>query len=314
MLYTGVDIGGTKCSVSIGDEKGRIAKKVVFNTTNVKDALRNIIAAVGEIGCGSAIGISCGGPLNSEAGIILSPPNLPGWDNVKITEILTREFNTPAFLKNDADACALAEWKFGAGKGTQNMIFLTFGTGMGAGIILNGRLYSGTCDMAGEIGHVRMENKGPVGYGKEGSFEGFCSGGGIAQMGVLMAKKNFCRGQKVSFCRSPGELESITAKSIAECADKGEEDALEIYKKCGNMLGRGLSILIDVLNPEMIVIGSIFARSEGLLRAEMEKVIKQECLGAPAKRCRIISAKLGEKLGDVAAISVAVNGMNGEMM
>ena len=314
MIYTGVDIGGTKCAVSSGDENGRITKKIVFNTTDVEQTLHNIIDAVGEIGCGSAIGISCGGPLNSKEGIILSPPNLPDWDNIRITEILKNKFKVPAFLKNDADACALAEWNFGAGRGTSNMIFLTFGTGMGAGIILNGKLYSGTCDMAGEIGHVRMESNGPVGYGKEGSFEGFCSGNGIAQMGALMAKERFRRGQRVSFCRSPEEIDGITAKNIAEYADKGEKDALEIYHKCGHMLGRGLSILIDVLNPEMIVIGSIFARSERLLRAEMEKVIKRECLDKPANRCRIMPAKLGETLGDVAAVSVAVNGMNGVIM
>lgn len=119
------------------------------------------------------VGISCGGPLNSTAGIIEGPPNLPGWNNVKIADILTSHYGVFASLQNDANACAVAEWKFGAGKGAQNMIFLTFGTGLGAGLILNGRLYSGTNDNAGEIGHIRLEEFGPSGYGKSGSFEGF---------------------------------------------------------------------------------------------------------------------------------------------
>ena len=128
------------------------------------------------------IGISCGGPLDSKKGIIFSPPNLPGWDNVPITRILSDEFGVETALQNDANACALAEWLMGAERGHSNMIFLTFGTGMGAGLILNGRLYSGTNDLGGEVGHIRLAKTGPVGFGKAGSFEGFCSGGGIAQL------------------------------------------------------------------------------------------------------------------------------------
>ena len=97
------------------------------------------------------MGISCGGPLDASSGVILSPPNLPGWDNVKIVQMIEEKFGVPCGLQNDANACALAEWRFGAGKGTKNMIFLTFGTGMGAGLILDGKLYAGTNGMAGEI-------------------------------------------------------------------------------------------------------------------------------------------------------------------
>ena len=128
----------------------------------------------------SAIGISCGGPLNSKKGVILSPPNLPGWDNIEIVNIIKDRLDVPAKLQNDANACALAEWKYGAGRGSNNMIFLTFGTGFGAGLILDGRLYNGVNCMSGEIGHVRLTEYGPVGYGKAGSCEGYCSGGGIA--------------------------------------------------------------------------------------------------------------------------------------
>ena len=158
-MKLGIDIGGTKCAVVLGDENG-IVKKIRFATTDYHETMENIRAAIREMGDFDAIGISCGGPLDSKRGVILSPPNLVGWDDIHITEMLSEEFGVPAYLCNDADACALAEWKFGAGKGTENMIFLTFGTGMGAGLILNGRLYSGTNGMAGEVGHMRMNEFG----------------------------------------------------------------------------------------------------------------------------------------------------------
>lgn len=176
------------------------------------------------------IGISCGGPLDSRQGVTLSPPNLPGWDEIRIVSYLKEKYGIRAYLQNDANACAMAEWKFGAGRGNGNMIFLTFGTGMGAGLILNGQLYSGTNDNAGEIGHVRMSEHGSVDYGKTGSFEGFCSGGGLAQLGQNIARERFQRGEPVSFCESISKLESITAKGIAEKAKEGHEDAKEVYR------------------------------------------------------------------------------------
>lgn len=310
MKYIGIDIGGTKCAVTSGDAIGRVLEKIFFATAGVEETLYRIFEAVESLGECDAIGISCGGPLDGERGIILSPPNLPGWDKICITQMLKEKFSVPAFLRNDADACALAEWKFGAGKGADNMIFLTFGTGLGAGLILNRELYTGTCNMAGEIGHMRMAEEGPVGYGKAGSLEGFCSGGGIAQMGRTAAKESFQKGKIPSFCKNPQELENITAKKIAECAYAGYEDAAEVYRRCGRMLGRGLSVMIDLLNPDKIVIGGIYARSGSLMEEEMYQVLKQECLPQSLEKCEILPAGLGESLGDIAALTVAVDGMH----
>lgn len=161
--------------------------------------------------------------------------------------------------KNDANACAVAEWKFGAGRGYSNIIFLTFGTGMGAGLILNGNLYSGITDLAGEVGHLRLSGTGPVGFGKAGSFEGFCSGGGIAQLAQSKVLEKLQMGEKISFCKGISELHLLTAKSVAEAAYRGDPLAMDIYKTCGFYLGKGLSLLIDVLNPELIILGSIYA-------------------------------------------------------
>lgn len=306
MNYLGIDIGGTKCAVLLGDDRGNILKKEAVPTTTVNETLNWIVETAEKLkGDSEAIGISCGGPLDSEKGIILSPPNLPGWDKIEIVKILEDRLNIPAYLCNDANACAVAEWKFGAGRGCSNMVFLTFGTGLGAGLILNGRLYSGASDMAGEVGHIRISELGPVGYGKSGSFEGFCSGGGIKQLGEAYALEKLQMGKSVSFCEDISKLDLISAKLIAEKANDGEKDAIEVFGICGEKLGRGLSILIDVLNPERIVLGSIYQRCEHLLINSMDKVLKEECLGASYSACKVVAAELKENIGDVAALSVA---------
>lgn len=303
-MFTGIDIGGTKCAVIVGDENG-IVEKIRFATTDVNDTINNIIAAVEKLGANQAIGISCGGPLDSKRGVIMSPPNLPGWDNIEIVKMLEEKFNVPVGIANDANACAMAEWKFGAGRGCDNMVFMTFGTGLGAGLILDGKLYSGTNDMAGEVGHVRLSDFGPVGYGKAGSFEGFCSGAGIAELGRTYAKEQLAMGKTTSYCKSYAELETVNAKTVADAADAGDEIAIKVYDTCAYKLGVGVSILIDILNPERIVIGSIFTRSENLLREKMEEVIKKEALSHAAAVCKVVPAELGESIGDYAALAVA---------
>jgi len=269
-FYLGIDIGGTKCAVVAGDEDFNICKKIQFET---RTGERNYNAVLDEFFVHieslfstfprehlKGIGISCGGPLDSKKGMIYSPPNLPGWDNVPIVEIFSNRFGVPVSIQNDANACARAEWLMGAGKGTQNMIFLTFGTGMGSGLILNGRLYAGTNDLGGEVGHIRLAKTGPVGFGKAGSFEGFCSGGGIAQLAATIVTEKLNSGEKVAFCADVESAKNLTAKTVAEAASIGDPVALEIIQVSAEYLGRGLAVLIDILNPECIVIGSIYSR------------------------------------------------------
>lgn len=318
----GFDIGGTKLAVCLAaEENGNITilDKVQSPTPKGANASigvlmknMNLLLQRSEVKkkelCG--IGISCGGPLDSQRGIILSPPNLPGWDEIPITTDIEKCCGVPAYIQNDADACALAEWKYGAGKGMDNVVFLTFGTGLGAGLILNGRLYTGTCNMAGEIGHCRAPlisgaAYSPVGYGKGGSFEGFCSGGGIAQLGRLVAMERLQLGQPATFCPTWDGLDHLSAKTIAEAADAGDPIAKRVYWICGKYLGAALAWIIDFLNPEAVIIGSIYVRSEGLLRQAMQEEIEREALPQSAGVCRIIPAALGENLGDIAAASVA---------
>lgn len=308
-MFLGIDIGGTKCAVLKGVGKN-IVYREAFATTDYKTTINKIFELVeGQKGDYEAIGVSCGGPLDEKKGIIQSPPNLPGWDDVEIVKMLEERFKKPAFLLNDANACALAEWKYGAGQECDNMVFLTFGTGMGAGLVLDGKLYSGTNGNAGEIGHVRLAKTGEIGFGKHGSFEGFCSGGGIARMGKTLARRRLAKNSPTAFGKTEKDIENITAKLLAEYANKGDKDAISVYNKCGYKLGEALSIIIDVLNPQVIVIGSVFARSGNLLIPQMQKAIKKEALLSSASVCKIVPAVLGEQIGDVAALITAEEGV-----
>lgn len=316
-IIVGIDIGGTKSAISFAEYDGediRFHDKVMYKTKT--EDYHEAFAEYIEIIHGKltehkewqlcAIGISCGGPLDAEKGLILSPPNLPKWDKADIFTPLKEAFDVPVMLQNDADACALAEWSMGAGKGTRNMIFLTFGTGMGAGLILNGQLYRGTNSMAGEVGHIRLEKDGPLGYGKHGSFEGFCSGGGIANLGRIEAEKAILSGIIPAFCKSQKELPFITCKKIADALEDGDRTAKRIFDVVASHLGMGIAVLIDILNPEMVVIGSIFTRQHPVLETGMKDAIEKEALAESAKACRIVPAKLGELIGDYAAVSVGI--------
>lgn len=305
-MYVGIDIGGTKCAVVLGDAEGRIVKKIKFETTDKEETISRIFNAVGEISGFERIGISCGGPLDEENGIILSPPNLPGWDEVHIVDMLVERFGVPTRIMNDANACAVAEWRFGAGMGTKNMVFLTFGTGLGAGLILDGKLYSGSCGFAGEVGHIRLSDYGPAGYGKCGSFEGFCSGGGLRELGRGLAREYIQRGEIPSFVAN-SSIESFTVADMAGAARMGDDCALEAFEICGKMLGKGLSIICDMLNPDAVVIGSIYERCRDLLEKNTLKWLRQEALPAVSGHVKVLPAALGDKIGDLAAIAVAMD-------
>lgn len=317
----GLDIGGTKCAVLLASVSNNIEilDKLRFDTRTDKGfnyAIDKLFEAIKEIlqknnvdkKSVASIGISCGGPLDSKRGIIMSPPNLPGWNNVHIVDMLQKEFGIPTYLQNDANACALAEWKLGAGKGSSNMMFLTMGTGMGAGLIIDGKLYSGRNDMAGEVGHIRLEDQGPEGYGKIGSFEGFCSGGGIGRLAQMRVSELIDSGVKLSWCKTEEDIENLNAKVIGDYAAEGDKYASAIYEEVAEKLGKALAAFIDILNPELIVIGSIFAMREELLRSKMEEVIEKEALEISRKNCKVVPAALEEKVGDLASIMVAAYG------
>ena len=309
-IIAGWDIGGTKCAVVLarldGDRPvflGRKAFATPPNWQNTLERCRDLTLALLEeqhlrLRELFGVGVSCGGPLDSKSGIVLSPPNLPGWDKVPVTQWIERCLQVPAKLRNDADACAAAEWQFGAGRGCRNMIFLTFGTGLGAGLILDGKLFTGASDSAGELGHWRMEDEGPVGYGKAGSLEGFCSGSGLAKTAMLHFR-DYPDSLLTEACRR-GE---VTARQIAEAARAGDIFAKKLMEDCGTMFGRAMSLVIDLLNPERIVAGGVFMRAHDLILPTAWGVIERETLPQNRESCQILPSELGEQIGDYGAIA-----------
>lgn len=311
--YVGLDIGGTKCAATLGlingDTLPVVLQKEKFPTDGLTpDAVLHKFASfIDNVRTSYAIegiGISCGGPLDSKRGIIQRPPSLPLWDDIEIVRYFEERFRIPTRLQNDANACAVAEWKYGAGRGSENMVFLTFGTGLGAGLILNGKLYAGTNDNAGEIGHVRLTKNGPLGYFKHGSCEGYCSGSGIKRLAEIMRERKTYRDSYAEFLASVGE-DNLSAQTLAEQAKLGNRFALAVYRKSGVMLGKTLSILTDILNPEVIVLGGVYMRSHELLAPYALREMRKECLDGALRCVRVLPATLSENVGDIAALSVA---------
>ncbi len=315
----GVDIGGTKTAVVLSTTPPNILRRLAFPTEPANGpgpAVRRIIAglrsALSESGFDAgdlkSIGISCGSPLDATKGVIQAPPNLPTWVDVPITTILEEAFRVPCFLENDANAGALAEYWFGAGRGCRSMVFLTTGTGLGAGLILDGRLYSGVTNAAGEIGHVRLSRTGPVGYHKAGSVEGWASGGGMAQVAEREVRAALQRGEQTGLMDGSGsDLPAFTAQRVWELAQHGDAVAMRIVDTSAKRLGEAMAILVDVLNPERIVLGGLALRMGEALLGPARKVVQREALADSARACSIVPAELHEQIGDVAALCVALN-------
>jgi glucokinase len=318
--WAGVDIGGTKTAVVLADAPPECLGRIEFATgqergpehaiASIKAGIRGLLTRAGAPpGDLSGIGVSCGSPLDPVKGLIQAPPNLSTWVDIPIVEILRKEFDCPVALENDANAGAVAEHRFGAGRGTRHMLFLTMGTGLGAGIVIDGKLYQGIIDAAGEIGHVRLTRTGPVGYHKAGSVEGWASGGGMAQIAAREAAAARRAGRTSLLLQNDAE-HRITARDVAEAAKAGDKLALKITNICGRKLGETLAILVDVLNPECIVIGGLAMRFGELVLKPARKWMRKEALGPSADACSIVPAQLSERIGDVAALCIAMDAAN----
>lgn len=314
-VLAGIDIGGTKTAVMLSAKIPDVLWRDEFETLpslGPGHAVENIIAllrrALVETGTRpSAIGVSCGGPLDRVQGIIQRPPNLPTWDGILIKQVLEQEFGVRCFVENDANAGAVAEHHFGAGRGCQHMVFLTMGTGLGAGLILNGRIFHGAGAMAGEIGHIRLTETGPNGFNKAGSVEGWASGGGMAQRAVHAIHEAMRQGQKTVLAEC---LPDVTARDVGMALLAGDAVATAIVRQTGVRLGEAMAMLVDLLNPERIVIGGLALRLGEALLEPARARMRQEALEGPAAACTVLPASLGESIGDVAALCVAM-GLHG---
>jgi glucokinase len=302
MLTYGLDLGGTKTAVHLAAANGRPRELVHFPTTTPAATLDRAIAVINSHRQGrpARIGVACGGPLDTQAGLILSPPNLPGWDHVPVVATLAAACDATVGLLNDANAAALAEGRHGAGRGCRTFLFITLGTGLGAGVVIDGRLHEGVTGDAGEIGHWRVAEDGPVGYGKAGSLEGFCSGGGLARLALLRRETH-----PAGAPWRERDATAITAATLAEAARAGDPFARDLWHEAGTRLGTALALVVDLLNLERIILGSLYVRAADLLGPPLDAALTREALPAARAACQVVPAELGEAWGAYAALAAA---------
>jgi glucokinase len=315
-MILGIDIGGTKLAAVAADDEGRILDRQETATDAGADPETELASlhelatqAIHEAGRQPsdlrAIGVSCGGPLDTKTGTIYSPPNLPKWVAVPVKEWFSARYpGIPVTLDNDANATALAEWRWGAGRGTRNMIFLTMGTGIGGGLILDGRLYRGTNDLAGEVGHQTIMPNGPLcECGKRGCLEALASGPAIARL--AQERLGYGRG-KALLSSAGGDAARISAKHVVEAAKSGDPFSAAILAEAGTYMGIGIANLIQILNPERIVLGTIAVHAGDLILQPIRDSIAEHAWERAASVCTVVPAELGDRAQDLAAISLAL--------
>lgn len=308
-MILGIDIGGTKCAAVLGTSEGEVLERRAMPTeaeAGWRDIVDRLLQMARDVAGGrelTGVGISCGGPLDTTRGVVMSPPNLPGWDAVPIRSEFERAFpGVRVELENDANATALAEWRWGAGRGTRHMAFLTMGTGIGGGLILDGRLYRGANDLAGEVGHQTILPEGPLcGCGKRGCLEALASGpsiGRLARDSVM-----YGRGRRVLELAG-GKVADITARQVIEAAREGDAFGLGILEEAGTYMGIGLANLIQIINPERIVLGTIAVHAGDLILEPIRRTVAERAWARAVERCTIVPAELGDRAQDLAALAL----------
>jgi glucokinase len=308
----GLDVGGTKTACVEGTADGQILQRIEIPTEAARPfaqtaptlfgAMKSLRARAAAAGreC-AALSVSVGGPLRINEGVLLDPPHLPGWHHLPLKQQLAEAFpDLPVFVEHDGNAGALAEFHFGAGRerpGIRHLIFLTFGTGLGAGFIIDGRVLHGASDTAGEIGHWRLSRDGPEGFGKRGSWEGFASGAGLVQVAARMFPQRWSTHTPI--------------RELVEAMLRDEPQALAVADAAGRRMGQGLALLIDALNPELIVLGSLAVALGDRVLGAARAVVALEALPQAAAACPIVPARLGTQIGDVAALMAALSDARG---
>lgn len=293
-MIIGVDLGGTKILTSLADTEGKIISTVRIDTQaklGPEKVIANIIKSINLVAKQarvplsriSKIGIGAPGPILGQA-IVVSPPNLPGWRNVNIKSILQRELNKKIYVENDANAAAFGEFSFGAGKGFKNLIYITLSTGIGGGIIIDGKVYTGSIGTAGEIGHMVIDPKGPkCGCGNRGCLEALAAGPAIAKMA--------------------GQKSALEAELAARRGNKKAQNAIN---KAAKYIGIGIGNLNNILNPDIFVIGGGVSNMGRLLLDPVKHWARQYSMEASRKSLIIVPAKLKNNAGVMGAIAICM--------
>ncbi len=311
----GIDIGGTKLATVLADKDGNILQKVRKPTESEKGpqhAVQLLLNMVDEVlnlsGLSreniSGIGVSCGGPLDTKTGVVYSPPNLPGWDALPLKDMIESELHIPTVLENDANASALAEARFGGGRGYDYVLYMTMSTGIGGGIVVNGEIYHGANDSAGEVGHQILLPDGPLcGCGKQGCLEALCSGPSIARR----AQEAIADQSNTSILKlTGGQINRVRSEHVLQAARNGDALAVALIEETAYYMGWGIANLVNILNPEIVLLGTIAVAAGDLLLNPIRRTVSEMAMQRPSEMAKIMPAELGDSIGDLAAISLVI--------
>ena len=308
-----IDIGGTNIRTAVVSDKYQIIAKekcLTLADEGPQSVIERMLSAVdhllGNVSLSQlhSISIAAAGAINVEEGVVTLSPNLPGWHDVPLRDIVAKKYGINTFLINDANAAALGEHRFGAGRGINNLIYLTVSTGIGGGIIIDNRLYSGECGGAGEIGHMTIDVNGPrCSCGNIGCLERLASGTAMAKDAI----RRINDGERSSLTEMvASRIENITAKEVEMAARNGDSLALEVISQAGTYLGVGLVNLVNIFNPAMIIIGGGMAKMRDLLLNPARQVVRERAFPLAAQAVRIVPAQLGDDAGVLGAAIYAL--------
>lgn len=313
MCFVGVDLGGTSIATALLDDKGKVLGRVKRDTEAgkgpkrvIQNMIESIYTVVGHKGVKTIQGIGLGIPglVNPQEGICVFSGNL-GWQDIPVVDRFAAEFNVPTFMDNDVRVATLGEKYFGAGRGVDNLICITLGTGVGSGIIIDGRLYRGSTWNAGEIGHTTVCKDGMLcNCGNRGCLELYVSATGIARR----AREYIQSGRATLMAGIAGyDLSRVTAKTVSEAYDLGDEPAIRIMKETAEILGIAVANYVNILNPEVVIIGGGVSLAGDRLMVPLRGFVEQRAMRDLGKRVGIVRAELGDESGMIGAGALAMD-------
>jgi glucokinase-like ROK family protein len=312
-LVAAVDMGASHINIALADFSAKFVEET-SHPFDIKQGPQICLAEVSRIlhellnhyGINiaqlMAVGVGVPGPVVTDAGTVVSPPIMPGWDGFPIRKSLEKEWGLPVSLNNDADLGALGEWAYGAGRGEKNLAFIKVGSGIGAGLIINQQIYGGTTGSAGEIGHLTIDENGPLcSCGNRGCMEAFAGGHAIA----LQARKLVESGKRTLLSNIP--IENLTAEDVAKAARRGDLPSQEIIMRAGTFIGIAIAGLVNLFNPGAVIIGGGVAQVGDLLTTSIRKAVRERSLRASEQSVRITTAMLGQRSSLMGATVQAIN-------
>ncbi len=305
----GIDVGGTNVKIALVDSDGKIGYSNTIPTraemgyeytiNNMKQAIRDLMTET-KLSAKDIEGIGFGlpGQVDFKSGIVRLITNIPGWVEIPLAKMIEDEFHIPTRIDNDVRCAALGELNFGAGKGCENLICITVGTGIGSGLIINGKLVRGASNAAGEIGHIKLQmHDGPIcGCGDTGCLEAFASGPSI----VAMAEEYIMGGKSTKY-REMANGGTITPFIVAEAAKAGDPVARRIFTRMGEYIGIGMASVVNLLNPERIIVGGGVADAGDILLNPLKETIKKRAMKIAGETVQVVPAQLGNTAGVIGA-------------